>query len=413
MVVKNNIETRTLTSGAQSYRAIITYRDALGKKVNLTSSFFRDIQQAQTALIELKSQIDSIREKDKTEITGNTQIEKAFTLFYDRNLRHQHEPRTQSSWQQTSRWLRHQFGVTRLRTLSQAQIKKVAKKYALTHTTDQNGSLARHLMHLNALLKYATEHKIIAENPLPSEPLIKWFGQGMRRRQENNLIRPVKHRVFYQSEMASIRDYLLKQDYTQPADKTASRIALLIMAYTGIRPGEAQALKHSSIIRTKDNRIKFNINDSWDEVAKFANCRTKTGTNRISAALPKSASEAVETFLIAQQEKLADWNITAADPYILLNTQDPRKAQDSLPISQNAMNKMLKQLIHELKMDRPDLEIVSYTLRHTFATELSGLVNGRYEIAAALMGHTTSTYIQTYLNVQDDLANEIADSLFS
>ena len=223
----------------------------------------------------------------------------------------------------------------------------------------------------------------------------------------------MRERIFSQAEMNKIREHLLNQDYSQPADKTASKIGLLIMAFTGVRPAELQVLKPSSIIRTNDNRIKFEISDSWDDIAKFANGRTKTGANRITAALPQKATEALETFLKAQQERLADWHLNLSDPFILLNTQDPRKAQDFLPISQQAMNKMLKQIVTDLKFSRPNLEIVNYTLRHTFATELSGLVNGRYELAAALMGHTTSTYMQTYLNVQEDLASEIADNLFS
>ena len=152
MVIKNNIETRDLKNGIQSYRATITFRDSLGNKVNLNSPFVRNIEQAEVDLIGLKQQLTEIREKENNEITGNTKLVKAFSLFYERHLRHQHEPRTQSSWQQSENWLRAEFGATRLRTLSTAKIKKVVQKYAETHTTDQNGALARHLMHLNALL---------------------------------------------------------------------------------------------------------------------------------------------------------------------------------------------------------------------------------------------------------------------
>ncbi|HEY4398904.1 MAG TPA: site-specific integrase [Lactobacillaceae bacterium] len=411
MVVKNNIETRTLTNQTQTFRAIVTFHDEHGKQHNLYSATYRDPKDAQSALKELKTQAKDMAADKLSAITPASDFVDAYLYWYKKYKQAHHEALTIDQWIDTSTWLRKEFGQIRLKAVSEARIKRVAIKYAETHSTQRDGTLAKRITHVKTFLEYAANKGIIAKNPLTPTWRMDWFGTGVKAKQTNFDLLHNKERLFTNDEMSAIRKTLLAIDYSHDITRRPSKMALLIMAYTGIRPEEVQALKASDIRRI-NGKIKFVIHDSWNNKHHFLNGRTKNLMKRETIALPTQATQLVEDYLKAQSEILQRWQQPQADPFIVLNVQNPKKVVEQQPITQGAINKQLKAIAEKLEITRPDVDIVAYSLRHTVATELSKKVNGQYEKAAHLMGHTLKQYLATYLHTQKDEVSELGDNLF-
>ncbi|MDI6667998.1 site-specific integrase [Leuconostoc falkenbergense] len=267
-------------------------------------------------------------------------------------------------------------------------------------------------MHLNALLKYAVHEQLLKANPIPRNYRSLWFGVGIRQKIDNNKNKRAINTVLESSELTTLRKYFknLRIDQTN-VSQMVSRVGILITTYTGIRPAELQAIRPSDIIwNNQQTLMRFHIHDSWDNVGKFMNGRTKTGINCDTLYLPAWATIIVNTFLEYREEFMLDHGMPKNDDPIMLTLNSFVAMENHLPIDQHSFNDYLKKISHDLNFPRAD-EMTMYWLRHSIATELAEKSEGKYAVAAQLMGHSISIFMDHYAHSQKEAEEAMALSM--
>ncbi|MDR0899921.1 MAG: site-specific integrase [Lactobacillaceae bacterium] len=382
-----------------------------GKRILLTSNWTFDEAKAKDDELELIKLWDKRIEELNSNLNSNMYVADALEWYYNRVKKHNHELRTYEGWMQSIRKFKESFSKTQLQFLDTDLLKSWAFKFSEGKSRSiTNSSVSRRLMHLNKMLEYAVHEGVISKNPLPINYMSEWFGSGIRQKIANKE-KSRAHDALSEIEIDTLRNYFKESSFTNsPIYNQTSKIGILISAFTGIRPGELQAIRESDI-KVLDNKIGFYIHDSYDDAHLVFNNRTKTGNNRNTLFLPAWASKIVFDYISKRNEFLKTNSINLSNPVLMLNIRELDKTVAGTPITQAAFNKSLNRIIRQLQFNREKISM--YFLRHTVASELAVKSNGDYSNAAGLMGHTITTFLETYVHAQEDRMQSIAVNFFN
>lgn len=409
---------RKLTDGTivhQAYYRPTDPRDLTGKTRQLfTGTWTPD----KTVAIKEEENFKQVWQKTLTEINstlnGHMTVSTAYAFYYRAHLMNKHEPRTVTSWQQTTTVLKRYFRNIMIKNLSVSQIESFALQYSNGKSRSSDSAVNKHLMHLNSLLDYAVHEQVLDYNPLPKNYRALWFGIGIRQKMANDKTKRAINTVLEPSEILALRHYFI--DLTIDGNnvmRMVSRVGILITSFLGLRPAELQAIRPSDIIWDNSHtQIRFSIHDSFDNQNKQMNGRTKTGNNRETLYLPNWATDIVMQFIHLRQEFLLAHNFNHLDDPILLTLNSFKSLVAHLPLEQHALNDRLKSIAQELDLPR-DKKMTMYWLRHSVATELASKANGKYAVAAQLMGHSVTIFMERYVHSQKEEEEKLAMTMFS
>lgn len=324
---------------------------------------------------------------------------------------------TYSTWSYTCRLAKSFFGDTKIRDISEKDIRSFARDYINTH---KNAGVSRHstidkqLQHLRSYFGVLQEQGIVQVNPVPKNALKKFF-------RIDEFTASVEKYVFSDDEVTKIKEKIISDLYNLPCDFWGSRIAILIALDVGMRPQEIQAVKWSQIADDEDYKV-FEINDSWSEKLGRLNGHLKGRARGISRKTLNISPEVLGVLKIyhqKQEQLLKQKGIINKDSFILLNCRSNQLMKDGIPIGQKSMNDLLKKVCLEVQVANGDKQISMYTCRHTVATKLGNTPGMSYPWAAARMGHSLEMFMKTYVHADRnksqammDLMNQDNDSKF-
>ena len=186
---------------------------------------------------------------------------------------------------------------------------------------------------------------------------------------------------------------------------SASKLAILIESYTGMRVGELQALKFKNIVYEDDNWT-FKINNSWSDYTKTFTGSLKArpkGYSRTVLPIPSDVVLLLKQYQVKQDKYFKENNIINSSDLIFLNTHDYASATLSEPIRQKSINDMFKIICDQLEIKSNDKRLSLYSFRHTICTRLANTPNMSYPWAAEKMGHSLQMFMNTYVGVDPSI----------
>lgn len=166
---------------------------------------------------------------------------------------------TYKDWSYTSRLVSSFFGKTKIKDVKENLIRDFARDYIKVHgaTVAKNSTIDRRLQHLRQYFEFLKEQGEVKVNPVPKSALHKFF------RYDEFSVSQQKY-IFTDEEVKNIKAEILRELTTLPTSFWVSRIGLLIILDTGMRPQEVQVVKWSQLKKDGDFNI-FEINNSWSE----------------------------------------------------------------------------------------------------------------------------------------------------
>ncbi|EDN8810085.1 tyrosine-type recombinase/integrase [Listeria monocytogenes] len=272
------------------------------------------------------------------------------------------------------------FPATTLKNLNKAAYQSAINKFAETHT---KATVQKRHTYMKACLTAAQQEGIIQKNPAWG---IQVFGKVETKKEEEKFIS--------EEELKEITSYISDRK------RSLSHYLILIGIATGARFSELTGLTWDCV---KEESII--INKSWDNTFKkdFSDTKNKS-SNRI-ITIDK------ETNRLFKEIKLLLPNVPNEKNLVFLNHKK------GTPISNNAVNKVLKHACLQVGIDAP---ITFHALRHTHGSLLlyKG-VNIKY--ISKRLGHADiSTTLQIYSHVLNELeqkessvVDEVISSLLS
>lgn len=314
---------------------------------------------------------------------------------------------TYTTWSYTCRLTKTFFGNTKIRDITEKDVRAFARDYITTH---KNAGVSRHstidkqLQHLRSYFNVLQEQGIVQINPVPKNALKKFF-------RIDEFTASAEKYVFSEDEVTRIKKKIISDLYELSVDFWGSRIAILIALDVGMRPQEIQAVKWSQIVKDEDYPV-FEINDSWSEKLGRLNGHLKGRVRGVSRRTINISPEVLGMLRIYQEKQkqlLKQKRIINKDSFILLNCRDSRLMKNGIPIGQKSMNDVLKKVCLEVQVANGDKQISMYTCRHTVATKLGNTPGMSYPWAAARMGHSLEMFMKTYVHADRNKSQAMMD----
>lgn len=315
---------------------------------------------------------------------------------------------TFTDWDYTCRLVGRYFGKTKIKDITETQIRAFARNYIKTHKAkvSKNSTIDRRLQHIRQYFSMLKEQDVININPVPKNPLRKFF------RIEEFSIIPEKY-VFTAEEVVKIKQEIVLELANLQVDFWVSRLAILIALETGMRPQELQAIRWNQLIKEGSYDV-FEIDDSWSEKLHRLNGHLKSrphGFSRKTLPISNNLVELLLNYQKKQRKLLRDKGIINRNKFILLNMRDKRLTADGVPIGQASMNIIIKKVADKIDVNATSKQINMYTCRHTVATKLGNTPGISYPWAASRLGHTTEMFLKTYVHVAKDKSQAMMDLL--
>lgn len=365
-----------------------------GKRVNLP------IKYAKT-----KSEAAKIEKEIWTEYKSGLNLGDGNTVFTDAFQKYVNQRAnsisqvTLKAWQESAKSFTKYFGKAKIKNITTPLVSKYAHDYVDKHqtTVSKSSTIAKRLIHMRNFFK-SIEGKSIKENPVPEGALKVFFKQS-------DFSLPQEWYILSDQELAKIRKILVKNLKTASVSNSASKLAILIESYTGMRVGELQALKFKNIVYEDDNWT-FKINNSWSDYTKTFTGSLKArpkGYSRTVLPIPSDVVLLLKQYQVKQDKYFKENNIINSSDLIFLNTHDYASATLSEPIRQKSINDMFKIICDQLEIKSNDKRLSLYSFRHTICTRLANTPNMSYPWAAEKMGHSLQMFMNTYVGVDPSI----------
>lgn len=311
---------------------------------------------------------------------------------------------TYKDWSYTSRLVSNFFGKTKIKDVKEPLIRDFARNYIKEHkaTVARNSTIDRRLQHLRQYFEFLKEQGKIKINPVPKNALHKFF-----RYDEFTTVQ--QKYIFSDEEVRDIKAEILKELLTLPTSFWTSRIGLLIILDTGMRPQEVQVVKWSQLEKDGGFNV-FEINDSWSEKKHCLNHHLKgraRGFSRKTLPLSNEVYEMLQSFNKRQKAFLKESNIVNKNDYILLNLRDSRLTSLGMPIGQAAMNIIIKQVAKKVNVNCGDKQISCYNCRHTVASKWANTPGIALSFLAFRLGHSVQQLLKTYVHEDSDRSHSM------
>jgi integrase len=306
---------------------------------------------------------------------------------------------TLKAWQESAESFAKYFGKAKIKNITTPLISEYAHDYVDKHqtTVSKSSTIAKRLIHMRNFFK-SIEGKSIKENPVPESALKVFFKQS-------DFSLPQEWRILSDQELEKIRKFLINDLKTASVSNSASKLAILIESYTGMRVGELQALKFQNIVYEDDNWT-FKINNSWSDYTRAFTGSLKArprGYSRTVLPIPNDVILLLKQYQIKQNKYFKENSIINSSDLIFLNTHDYASAALSEPIRQKSINDMFKIICDRLEIKPNDKRLSLYSFRHTICTKLANTPNMSYTWAAEKMGHSLQMFMNTYVGVDPSI----------
>lgn len=329
---------------------------------------------------------------------GNQRLTECFQHYIEREFAQgRWVGETYRSWQATSTALTRYLPRIKMRQVTEADIRGFVRQYVSERnvTVSRDGVISRFLAHLRCF--FAHYGYLYHENPVPKRALERFFRlDEMIVTQQRYLLNDAeRHRLITvlrsTIDLANIRE-------------SVSKLAIYVDLLTGMRPQELQALRWQNLQLRPEGYV-FVINDAWTEHDFQFNGHLKgqrPGVSRETLPLTPELVQLLRCYYAAQRRYLAESGVKNKYNLIFLNLMDYRKCALGWPVTQAAINKMLRRLGKQAGIDPGEQRWSLYSLRHTVATKLANTPGISYPWAAARMGHRLEEFMNTYVHEDRD-----------
>lgn len=310
---------------------------------------------------------------------------------------------TYRTWKYTSRVIIEYFPQVKLCDVNEQMIRKFAREFVRKRhlVVNNKSSVARCLNHMRSFFA-GYVGKVFDQNPVPQRALEKFFRlDEMTTSNERYVLKANEIEVL----LSKIKQEL---DFKQ-VDSCVSRMAIYIDLLTGMRPQEIQALRWKNLCKTPTG-YAFRINDSWDEHGCAFNGHLKAhkrGEERITLPIDNEAKALLDEYHKAQRKFLKSEGLRNKNGLVFLNLVDYQKCSKGYPVTQTALNKMLRKLSTKVGINARGKRWSMYSLRHTVATKLGSTPGMSYPWAAARLGHRLDEFMGTYVHEDVDVDAEM------
>lgn len=301
------------------------------------------------------------------------------------------ENSTKRSWHTAEKVVRHYCNELKLKDCNQDRMREFINCYVVEHhaTASPHSTAAMILQHLRTYF-LTIEGTLITKSPVPKRPLEKFFRKGLQSDPEEKY-------AMTDSELFGVKDVMLNDLQRLGIRYQVSRIALLIMSETGMRPQEVQAVKFSDLVEEEDHWV-FKLHDSYYVLDKKMNGHLKSrrpGNWRLTPPITKSLYEVIRKFQSSQEQYLDQLGLSNPDDLICLCISDYRLLRLKQPITQRSMNDVLKKIAKQVGVQNGNKSLTCYTLRTTVGTRLARLSD--YSYASDRMGNSLEVYTRYYV----------------
>lgn len=310
---------------------------------------------------------------------------------------------TYASWRCTARVIRKYFPHAKLRNVTENQVREFARKFVADRKVDVSpkSQIMRCLTHMRSFFSEYTG-SVFAQNPVPEKALEKFF-------RIDEVTTSHKRYVLTEEEMQRLISEITDGLNFADARKCVSRLAIYVDLQTGMRPQEIQALRWSNLCKTSHGYV-FKINDSWDEHGFKFNGHLKSkprGVERTTLPITNELATFLDQYRESQERFLAQHGIKNGNDLMFLNLVDYRKCELGYPVTQVALNNMLRKLSKKAEIEPGKERWSMYSLRHTVATKLGSTPGMSYPWAAARLGHRLDEFMGTYVHEDRDVDEQM------
>lgn len=210
------------------------------------------------------------------------------------------ENSTRRSWHTAEKVVRYYCSGLKLKDCNQDRMREFINCYVVEHhaTASPHSTAAMILQHLRTYF-ITIEGTLITKSPVPKRPLENFFRKGLQSDPEEKY-------AMTDSELFGVKDVMLNDLQRLGIRYQVSRIALLIMSETGMRPQEVQAVKFSDLVEEEDHWV-FKLHDSYSVLDKKMNGHLKSrrpGNWRLTPPITKSLYEVIKKFQSSQEQYL-------------------------------------------------------------------------------------------------------------
>lgn len=256
----------------------------------------------------------------------------------------------------------------------------------------KDGVLNRRLQHLRTFFRALQ----INPSPVPASPLKAIFNKS------EMTVSKKKQTILTDGEVKQLKGKIFDDLKTLPIKKQASRLFLLVLLDTGMRPEEVQALRWGDLSLEEGEKYTFLLSRAWSEKAKSFTSSLKgrmRGENHRSLPLTQETYAVLIDYKKAQKFYMTLAGISSWGDLLFPVMTDYRKASEGIPITQTSPRLLLHDLCKELGFEK---RITLYTCRHTVASKW--VSSGDWAFVADRLGNSVGQLQRTYIHASQDPA---------
>lgn len=255
----------------------------------------------------------------------------------------------------------------------------------------KDGVLNRRLQHLRTFFRAMR----INPSPVPASPLKAIFNISER------TVSKKRQTILTDSEVKQLKDRIFEDLKTLPVKKQASRVFLLVLIDTGMRPEEVQALCWQDL-KQEGKKHTFLLSRAWSEKAKSFTLSLKgrmRGETHRTLPLTQETYDFLMRYKKAQKLYMTLAGISSWGDLLFPVMTDYKKASEGIPITQTSPRLLLHDLCNELGFEK---RITLYTCRHTVASKWAN--SGKLPLVADRLGNSVGQLQRTYIHASQDPA---------
>lgn len=267
--------------------------------------------------------------------------------------------------------------------------------FARAYRTDRHlevikdGVLNRRLQHLRTFFRAMQ----INHSPVPASPLKAIFTRA------EMTVSKRKQTILTDSEVKQLKDKIFDDLQHLPIKKQASRVFLLVLLDTGMRPEEVQVLRWQDL-SLEEGKYTFLLSRAWSEKAGAFTPALKgrmRGETHRTLPLTQETYDFLVKYKEAQKHYMGLVGIRSWGDLLFPVMTDYRKASSGIPITQTSPRLLLHDLCKELGFDK---RITLYTCRHTVASKW--VSSGDWTFVADRLGTSVFQLQRTYTHPSQD-----------
>lgn len=271
---------------------------------------------------------------------------------------------TKRTYQYTASKLKLYFSETKVRDVSRHNLQLFFNQLGLS-----KASMLKMLMQIRACLDDAVNEGTIYRNPAR---------RTIRLDYDYNKTKQKQDKIMSIEEYHIVRDYLLNQSFQL---WNVNRVVLMIISQTGLRVGEALALRYSDVDCVNKTLAVDESYESRDGVIK----EPKTNAGYRVIPITDQLIEKINEWHVIQDKQLKARGISNDDGFVMM------EMHGKLPVDVN-VNKSFEQLQKKLGLSR---RYSTHMLRHTLASNL--IKQGvNIEYVSRFLGHSNADITRDY-----------------